>query len=178
MMLLAAKRYAEALADISLESNQTEDYRQQLKAISDIYTRENELRAFLNDNSINPSVKKEFIKKVFAEKLKTEILNFLMLLIDKRRIDLLPEICSEYMLITNRKRNILNMTIISAEPLTESQINDIKEKYMEKHKASSFDVTNRIDKSIIGGVIVRIGDIIYDGSVKGRLEKLKNAIVS
>lgn len=177
-MLLAAKRYAEALVDISLESNQLDDYQQQLQTISDIYMKEDELRTFLNDNRIKPSTKKELIKKVFEGKLKIEILNFLLLLIDRRRIDLLPEICKEYVLIANKKRNILNMTIISVEPLTELQINDITQKYMKKYNASSFNVKNLIDKSIMGGIIVKIGDTVYDGSVRKRLEDLKNVLVS
>jgi F-type H+-transporting ATPase subunit delta len=70
------------------------------------------------------------------------------------------------------------MTITSAAPIEQSQVNAIKDKYRKLHNASDVKTELVIDKSLIGGIKVKIGDKVIDGSIKGRLESLKELIVN
>ena len=82
----------------------------------------------------------------------------------------------EFIRLADIKQNTLNMTIISAAELDESHILRIKEKYQKIYNAASVRANMEIDKSLIRGVMLKIGDKVIDGSVRGRLESIKELL--
>lgn len=176
-MPLIERRYAEALVGISEQNNAIEDYQREFQSIVEVFNNQQDFRFFLLNPEVSADVKKEIINKVFSGQVKKDIVNFLKLLIDKGRIKFLPVIFDEYIKLVDKKRSVLNMTISSSSELEDSQINLIKEKYMKKYGATSAKINVEIDKNLIGGVKVKIGDKVVDGSIKGRLESLKSLIV-
>lgn len=177
-MALIAKRYAEALLDIALRENALESYRQQLQTLAGIFAGQEDLRIFLHNPRVHKGIKKETITEIFGNKLDQQLLNFLILLLDKGRLGNIGQISSEFDRLANRKQNILDLTIISAAPVDEQQVEKIKEKYVRLYDASSAKVRQEIDKSVIGGVKVKIGDKVIDGTVKGRLESLRESMTN
>lgn len=175
-MPLVERRYAEALVNISMQGRVVETYQQQFGSIMELYNQQTDFRLFLLNPEINTDVKKEVVKKLFTSTLKAELVNFLMLLLDKGRIKFLPGIFNEFNRLADKKKNALNMTIISASPLSESQIQEIKQKYLKVYNASSVKADIEIDEGLIGGVKVKVGDCVIDGSVKGRLNSLKEIL--
>ncbi|MCX7748868.1 MAG: F0F1 ATP synthase subunit delta [Clostridia bacterium] len=176
-MPLVERRYAEALIDISGGSGAIDAYLSELQAIVEIFNRQSDFKFFLLNPEIKVEIKKEVVKKVFLGQIRPEILNFLMLLLDKGRIKFVPGILDEYTKMADKKRNILSMTVISAEPLDDLQVQEIKLKYMKSFNVSAVKVRTEIDKSLIGGVKVKIGDKVSDGSLKGRLHSLKEILI-
>ncbi len=172
-MPLVDKRYAEALVEIADKANAIDEFQHELMEIIGIYKDQQDFRLFLNNPEVKIDTKKGTLKNIFSKDLRPEILNFLLLLLDKDRIKHLPGINDEFIKLADIKRNTLNMTIISAAELDESQIIKIKEKYGKLHNATSVKASVEIDQSLIGGVKVKIGDKVIDGSVKGRLESIK-----
>ena len=177
-MSLIERRYAEALIDISVENGAIDGYQQEFQNVVDVYNKEQELKFFLLNPRVNTDAKKDVLKKVFSDSVNSNVVNFLMLLLDKGRAKFLPGILEEFIRLADKKKNILNMTIISAAPLKDAQIDEIKEKYMKIYNASSVKVNVEVDESLIGGVKVKIGDRVVDGSIKGRLESLKELLAN
>jgi F-type H+-transporting ATPase subunit delta len=177
-MPLVEKRYAEALIELALQKNSVDVFQQELQSIVNIFNQQHDFKSFFLDPEINVNVKKETMKKLFDGKLSTELVNFLLLLLDKGRTGYLGGICKEYIELADKIKNVLYMTITSAAPIEQSQVNAIKDKYRKLHNASDVKTELVIDKSLIGGIKVKIGDKVIDGSIKGRLESLKELIVN
>lgn len=176
-MPLIERRYAEALINISVEDGAIDVYQQELGAVAGIFDTQPDFRFFLLNPRIKTDMKKETLKQLFGGTLKAKLVSFLLLLVDKGRIKFLPGIMEEFAKLADRKKNTLNMTVISAAPLQEAQLNQIKEKYRKLYGASAVKAEAEIDPSLIGGIKVRIGDRVIDGSIKGRLESLRDLIV-
>lgn len=115
------------------------------------------------------------IEKVFANQLSTSTFNFLKILVDKSRVAAFPQIADEFKNLLNAARNIKEVTAITASPLSE----DLKAALIEKLQAitgSEIVLNHLVDSSLIGGILIKIGNEQIDGSVKSRLEGLKQDI--
>lgn len=176
-MSLVEKRYAEALVDISFEQNAIEAYQEDLRLAADAYSNQADFRDFLLNPGIKADLKQSVLQKIFADKLRPEVLNFLMLLVEKGRISYLPDISKEFINLADEKRSILHMTILSPFPLDEVQINKLTGKFGALYNSSSVKADVKIDKDLIGGVRVIIGDKVIDGTAAGRLKALQEALV-
>ena len=117
----------------------------------------------------------EILEKVFANQLSTSTFNFLKILVDKSRVAAFPQIADEFKNLLNAARNIKEVTAITASPLSE----DLKAALIEKLQAitgSEIVLNHLVDSSLIGGILIKIGNEQIDGSVKSRLEGLKQDI--
>lgn len=173
-MPLVEKRYAQALME--LPEADVESIRQELEAFVDIYNSDKEFSSFLLDPRIKSDNKQAAIRNIFTDKVSRNMLNFVLLLIAKQRIKNVSEIYEQLVHLINEKLSILDMKIITVEPLEEQQLNSIKEKFRNKYSARGVKTTEIVDPSIIGGIKVIIGDKVYDGSVKGRIESLTELV--
>ncbi|HEY9062590.1 MAG TPA: F0F1 ATP synthase subunit delta [Pseudobacteroides sp.] len=176
-MPLVDRRYAEALVEIADEAGDMDRFQNELAQITGIYKDQQDFRLFLINPEVKIDTKKDILNNIFSKSLKPEIFKFLMLLLDKGRIRNLPGINGEFIKLADNRRNTLNITIISAAKLEEDQVARIKEKYGKEYRASRVKANIEIDQSLIGGVKVKIGDKVIDGSVKGRLESIKELLI-
>jgi len=177
-MPLVESRYAEALVGISEQCKAIGAFRQELQWIVNIYNSQEDFRNFLLSQKVDKNAKKDVVKNIFSGRIRSELLNLLMLLIDKGRVMLVPGIAKEFDRLADQKEKVLTMKIISAVPLEDEQVNKIKEKYRSMYNASSVKAELEIDNSLIGGVKVKIGDKVFDGTVKSQLEELRQMIVN
>lgn len=173
-MPLVEKRYAQALLELS-ETN-AESVRQEFEGFLELYKSDKEFSSFLHDPRIKLDKKQTVIRNVFSDRLSKNMLNFILLLIEKQRTKDISKIYEQFVILINESTNILEMQIISAVPLDEQQIYSMKEKFRIKYNASAVKAAIVLDPSIIGGVKVIIGDKVYDGSIKGRLESLTELV--
>lgn len=174
-MPLVEKRYAEAL--LLLSGPNVTKYKEELADFINIYKQDKELRTFLLNPTIKSNKKQQLLTNVFETSLEPHVLKFLLLLIEKQRLIYIESIYNQYVKLAHEIANIIDMKIISANPLTEQQVKAIKNKYILKYKASSADAQIILDQELIGGVKVIIGDKVYDGSIKGQIDSLKDLIV-
>lgn len=177
-MSLVEKRYAEAFLDLATKTNSVDEYLEELKMVSDIYQNYSLFCNFLNNPQIDNLTKKHFIKDVFEEKTDINILNLLLLLIDKDRLKNLPEICNEFIDLADKYNNILNITIIYAETLSQESIDEICEKFKKLYNSKSVRASMKIDESLIGGIKVAVGDKLYDGTLKGKISILQSVLMA
>ena len=130
----------------------------------------------LEDAMVSPlipdSKKREVITRIFQGKIHEITLFYLYLLIDNRREETIKETEPEYIRLANEARGIVSAEVTSAVELTDKEISLLKAKLSE-YTGKRVDIQVNIDKSIIGGLVVKIGDTVMDGSIAGHLRRLK-----
>lgn len=175
-MSLVEKRYAEALIGLAKQQDAFEALGRELKLIVEALERDPEFWIFLQNPHAGQKERKNAVKAVFASAFLPELVNFMLLLIDKDRIKELPGIRKQYEILADNHSNILNITIVSAFPLSNLQVDKIKQKYVKLYNAADAKALIKLEEGLLGGIKVMIGDKVIDGSVKGRLDSLKESL--
>lgn len=175
MIDTVASRYAQALFQVGTESSNTDELYEELKVVVDILNQNQEFFGILKSPLIGKGEKKTLLSNVFAENLSNETFNFLKILIDKNRISCINQIEDIYKKLLNEKNNIIEGTVISAISLNENEMKDLEIKLSQKY-SKTVKLKNEIDKSILGGLLVRLGNEEIDGTVKNRLTKMKEQL--
>lgn len=173
-MPLVDKRYAEALVEVAENNNTIETAKDELGLLADMYVKQPEIASFFQSPEIGKEDKKKSLVKIF-EGSTSKVLPFLELLIDKDRIKNLPDIFKEFVEISDRRKKVLHMDIFAAAPVSDELLNKVMEKYKKEYNATQVKVSVTIEAELIGGIKVKIGDRVIDGTIKGRLEGLKDA---
>ena len=175
--LQLAQKYATAIFEIAKEENKLVPYGEELSMIRENLFQIPQARAFFQNPQIQNEAKKEVLKKCLKGEVSKNIFNFLLLLVDKRRIGVFEAIEDEYRKLSNRERGIL-----IADVTTVRGMNNKQQEQLQKKLAS---ITNKKvqlrlhnDEKILGGVIVKIGDKRIDGSIAGRLESMRQTLLT
>ena len=174
-----AARYARAFADVVLDTKlDSADVDQQLKDFSATFAGSTDLREVLLNPSI-PTAKRVSILDAVNSRIGCgpKVRNFLAVLISHERLAALGEIIEEYRLEMNRRLSISDAEVVTARPLQDQERAKLEREVAEL-AGTQVNATFRQDKSLIGGAMVRIGSTIYDGSVRGRLERLRERLVA
>ena len=171
-----AKRYAKALFQVGKEENALADFSKTVTEMAELYTEVPEVV----DGLTNPLYPQDVREKVMehlvgAMKASALMANFLNLLVQKRRADVLPEIAMVFQALVDDENNMCQGTVISASEIS-SDLNDKIKATLEKITGKQVVVTNEIDPTIIGGIIARVGDLLLDGSIKTQLKGLEESI--
>lgn len=169
-----AKRYAKALYDIGTEQGKSEIFAENLKELATLLDENNEVKEMLLNQSIQSGDKKNAMGVLIAD-MDPMVKNFVNLVLDKNRADSLMAMCESYMDFLEEQANILHAVVTSAVPLTGEQVGQIEDKF-SKLMEQSVKAETAIDASLIGGVTVRIGDTVYDGSVAHHLKQLSDSL--
>lgn len=171
-----AKRYAKAFFNIAREGDNYEKYYSELKSFSSVLEENENLKEFLANPIFDQSDKKAVIEEVLKSfDISNMTANFLKLLVDKRRIDILPDIEICYREIIDGTLKKVRAEIKTAFPLSTALSESIKNK-LEELTGKAVDVTIEDDSTLLGGVVVRIGDTVYDGSIKTQLNNIRNLL--
>jgi F-type H+-transporting ATPase subunit delta len=171
-----AIRYAQAIYEIAAENQALDAVEQELLLVQQTLKDVEELSTLLYHPQVPVEAKKETLMKVFGEQLTDYVRNFLLLLIDKRRETALSAIIKEYRQLANQARNIAEAEVTTAIPLGDGQRQTLSAK-LSAVTGKNVVLRTRVDEDILGGVIVKIGDKLIDGSVLRQLQSLKDALL-
>lgn len=175
MAKLIGKRYALALFDTGQELEKVDDFKEELNTIIDILNKEPELVSILEHPKISKKDKKELVKSVFGESISEEMKNFFYIIIDKGRERNIFDINKEYKSLYNENKNIIEAVAVTAVPMKEDSQNKLSVILSEK-LGKNVKIENEVDKSILGGVLLKMGNKVIDGTIKGRLESMEKTI--
>jgi F-type H+-transporting ATPase subunit delta len=170
-----AQKYAQAIYEIACDKNMLEQVEEQLKMIAATLSETSDLPKFLYHPLVQAKAKHELIAKVFAQEVADFVYTFLLLLVDKRRETLLPDIIREFNLLANQARNIVEADVTVAMPLQEAEQLALARK-LGAITGKNVLLHVSVDERILGGVIVKIGDKLIDGSVARQLHMLQSAL--
>lgn len=175
MAKLVGRRYATALIDAGLELGMIEQFNEELDYIEDVFKREEKAFQIFSHPRINRDEKKQFISAIFPEGISQEMMNFLYILIDKKRSINLFEIIKEYEKLYNEEKNIVIVTAITVKEMKADSLAKLKNK-LEKKLNKTIKISNEIDESMLGGVLLKVGEKVIDGTIIGQLEVIEEAI--
>lgn len=170
-----AQKYAQAIFELASEQQALAAVEQQLQDVAAALTANADLQMFLLHPRVLPEVKKDTLRQIFGAELNENLLKFLYLLFDRHREALLPAIVQEFNRLANDQRNICEAQVTAALPLTEAQQQALADK-LGRVTGKTVTLKVAIDPSLIGGVIVQIGDKRIDGSVARQLRVLEDRL--
>ena len=169
------REYAEALFALACEDGAEKEMMSALDKISDILERSPEYRELLSSPSIPAGERAELVDQAFRGKLPEHAVSFVQLLCEKRRMSDFPQCAEEYKKLLEAKNAVTEATVISAVPLSDSEIGALKAK-LEKISRRTVSVNCRVDAELLGGMIVEMDGRIMDGSLRHRLRELKDVM--
>ncbi len=175
MAELVSKRYASALFEAGLELNKIKEFNEELDFIKRILEEEPQLLQILKHPKINKDEKKDLMNKLFKNKTSEEIINFVYVLIDKRRDNHILEIADYYKELFNEHENIMKVTAITAVPMDKNDQEKLS--FVLSNKLNkNIELTNEVDNTILGGVLLKVENKLMDGTLKGQLESIGRVI--
>jgi F-type H+-transporting ATPase subunit delta len=170
----SAKRHAQAVFQLALDSNEVESWRAQLKTVAATLT-DPELAAILENPKVHLSDKVQLINGCLPG-LNELVLNFAYLLVARQRMSILDQIVAEYERMADAHQGLEHAEVITAIPLDEEDKEKLTER-LAKLTGRQIVLAADVDPAIIGGFIARVGDKLIDGSTRARLEALKRKLV-
>ncbi len=173
----AAVRYAKALIETVQAKNATEQLFGDMQTIIKAVNESEELKHFLSNPVVKGETKKSALNEIFSS-LSTDTKSLFDLLYNNQRFDLLPQIASQYIALYEASKGIARAYVTTAAPLTD----DLKAKVLNKVKEltteSQIEIVNEVNPDIIGGFIIRIGDMQYNASIADKLNQLKRELIN
>ncbi len=171
-----AKRYAKALVEIGQEKDSLDKYGQDLASLSEMVSASRDFREVL----INPVFTKEDKKRIADQVLRKMecdqmVINFVNLLIDRKRIDQLDGIEKAFRSEVDEIRGITRGEVSSAEPLSEEQLGRLTDA-LSQISGKQVLVKAKVDPTLIGGLTAKVGDKVFDGTIRTQLSQLKESL--
>jgi F-type H+-transporting ATPase subunit delta len=172
----SARRYAEAAFEIAQRDGTLDAWLKELDAAA----------AALGDPEVarvvgNPAIpfpdRAQMVTEILGRRASEKGRNLVLLLVRRGRFELLPRVAAEYRRLYDRQAGIVEATVTSASALDPGEVTAIRRRIAEV-TSGKVEMTTKVDPSIIGGVIIQLGDQLMDGSVRGRLERLRNQLAA
>lgn len=171
-----AKRYADALLGRCEADHVVEPVEVQILEAADLWRKSRDLRQALTHPSIPTAKKCAMVRTVFASWANPLLVQFIELLVRRRRIDILPDAAEAFDRLADRSRGVVKVHVRSFRPLSDAHRAGLEAKLASKLQRK-IHMTQEVDAALLGGLTVRIGDTVVDGSVSGRLRRLRETLL-
>jgi F-type H+-transporting ATPase subunit delta len=172
----ASRRYAEAAFELATRDDSIDAWAKDLDMAAALLGDERVGRV-IGDPSRPLAVRRDVIAKLLGNRVGKPMKNLVELLAERDRLDLVPAIALEYRKLLNRHNGIVTAIVTSAAPLTPDETKALEER-LRAMTGATVELETRIDTALIGGLTVRVGDRLLDASVRGRLERLREQLIS
>jgi F-type H+-transporting ATPase subunit delta len=171
----AGRRYAEAAFELAARDNAVDAWQRDLTFAAELARDERVARAA--DNPAVPvAERRKMVRQLLASRVSPLALNLGLLLAERGRFSVLPDVSAEYDALVRKSRGIIAATVTTPGPLSEQELAAVK-KRVEQLAGAHVELSTATDPSLLGGLRVRIGDLQIDASVSGRLERLRARLV-
>jgi F-type H+-transporting ATPase subunit delta len=171
-----ARNYAETLFELASRNDALEAYGDAIETVARLLEENPKLRLFLETPRIDDTDKKDVVRKAFGDVLPKLVVNFVLVTIDKRRQRLLQSIAEQYHALLDAHMGREHVQVTVARPVDDATREAIAEKLSAALGKKAIPHV-RVQPGIVGGVVVRTGDTIYDGSVRRRLETMRRRLL-
>ncbi|HWQ27297.1 MAG TPA: F0F1 ATP synthase subunit delta [Chlorobaculum sp.] len=173
---IASRRYASALLDVAVDGNFLERVTEDLQKIDEVLSQSRELLHALRSPLINGDKKSRLLEEIFRNEIGEKTMLFIKLLAHKKRAGVLPGVINEFTTLLDEKNGVINADVKSAIKLSDDQARDLVNG-LSVRTGKKIRAKISLDEALIGGVTVKIGDTILDGSVSHQLQLLRKTLV-
>jgi F-type H+-transporting ATPase subunit delta len=173
-----AGRYAQALFQLGTEQGNLPALAAEIQRMADVYSSSADLRGVI-DNPLVEEKSRVAILNEIAQRLSLGPVarNTVGLLADRKRLAILPYVARELAKLSDEKGGLVRATVTSASPLSETYFSRLKEQ-LEKSTGKKVQLEQKVDPTLLGGIVTRIGDKVIDGSLKSRLAALRESLLA
>ncbi len=177
MAQLAAGRYANALFDLALESSKLDVFEEEIKLVLDTMKNDEKFLLVLNHPQISGEEKMDILEKAFKGRISNEIMGLFSVALRKNREAQIVDMLQIFVKKAEKYKGIETAFVISATPLSDKQIESIKEK-LSKNLNKRIFIQAEVDESLLGGVCIKVAGHIIDGSIKRQIDDLKKQLLN
>ncbi len=164
--------YAEALMSLAQSSNKLDKIGEDVGSLLNLLKNSEELQLFLGSPVVQEGDKKAVLRQISGEQLDPYMMNFLMLLVDRRRIAFLDGILEKFQARLRQLKQTVLAEVTSAVELSQEQRQSVIEKVKAMTTAQEVELDSKIDPDLIGGVIIKVGSQVVDASLRGQLRRI------
>ncbi len=178
MAKLAAKVYGDALMEVALEGQKVDSLYDEAKALAGVWEENRSLAALLDNPKVVKEEKLELLETIFRDRVSLDMLGFLTTVVEKGRHKEIPSILECFISQVKEYKKIGTAYVVSAVSLNDAQKAQVKERLLSTTRYVEFEIHYTIDSSLIGGMIIRIGDRVVDSSIKTQLYELQKELAN
>jgi len=172
----AARRYAEAAFELALRDRALDAWRDDLVLAAGLVADER-IAAVVGNPARPIADRRAVLDRLLEGRVRPSVVNLARLLTERGRADLLPTVASEYRRLLHRHRGVVDAVVTSAVALTADETAAVRTR-VEQMSGAVVELRSVVDPDLIGGLTIRVGDRLLDASVRGRLERLRDQLVS
>ena len=172
----AARVYAEALFEVGRDKGKLDALHEQLGQFADAVDRDRDLQVFFFSPYLSSTEKEEGIARAISG-AEPELINFLKLLVDKHRMTEVFRIRRAFEELWKQENRRIDVTVTSAVELDPAVVEKIGQE-VERQTGEKVDLSSRVDDEILGGIVLQVGNMVLDASIRNRLEKLRKSVAT
>ena len=167
-----AEPYAQALMSLARSRDLADRFGEDFRTLEQLLEESPALRNFIINPVIDDGDKKAVLRRVMGDDTDPQLINFLMLLVDKRRIVFLEQVVAQYLALLRELNQTVLAEVTSARELNEGQRRAVEDRVRSLSNARGVELKTQIDPDIIGGVIIKVGSQVLDASLRGQLRRI------
>lgn len=178
MAKLVSKTYGDALFAVAQEENRVDGFFEEVKGLLEILDTNEELRRMLGNPKIIKEDKVKMIEETFANHVSKEVTGLMTLMIIKGRYSEMTSVFEYFIGLVKEEKKIGLAAVTTAVPLSDMQKASVEKKLLDTTKYETFEMEYNVDESLIGGMVIRIGDRVVDSSIRTKIYELSKQLRS
>lgn len=171
-----ANRYAFALFQVAKEHQLLDQLETELRVVREVFNQNRDFNTVLVSPKLSKDKKKQLLSVVFSS-VNSFLQNTLKLLVDRGREGLIVQLADSFIELANTEKGVAEATVTSVRPLTEEEVKALSQAFAKKLGKKDLHIENKVDSNLLGGIKLRVGNRIYDGSLQGKLERLERQLL-
>ena len=176
MAKLVSKTYGDALFAVALEENRMDEFFEAVKVVAEILRTNDEFGKLMNHPKIMKEDKVKIVEDTFSDRIPKEIVGVMTILVTKGRAEEMLSVFDYFIDLVKEEKKIGIASVTTAVRLSDKQKAKVEQKLLDTTKYETFEMNYSVDASLIGGMVIRIGDRVVDSSIKTKLYELSREL--
>ena len=176
MAKLVSKTYGDALFAVALEENRMDEFFEAVKVVAEILRTNDEFGKLMNHPKIMKEDKVKIVEDTFGGRIPKEIVGMMTILVTKGRAEEMLSVFDYFIDLVKEEKKIGIASVTTAVQLSDKQKAKVEQRLLDTTKYETFEMNYSVDASLIGGMVIRIGDRVVDSSIKTKLYELSREL--
>lgn len=176
MAKLVSKTYGDALFAVAVEENRMDEFFEAVLGLLEILRTNEDFSKLMNHPKIMTEDKVKIVEETFADRIPKELVGLMTIMVEKGRADEILSVFDYFVVLVKEKKKIGKADVTTAIDLSETQKKNVEKKLLETTKYEKLEMCYQVDESLIGGMVIRIGDRVVDSSIKTKLYNLSREL--